>query len=76
MIPVLGVLESLGKIHDILDNAVSKQVYNTACILASLFKYASRQHYEVWASQDSFLQNFKDSVPPSDAFLYGHFNWS
>ena len=33
----LEVTELLTKIHDILDNAVSKWVDNTACILAYLF---------------------------------------
>ena len=34
--PVPEVLEWLTKIHDILDNAVSKRVGNTACTLVSL----------------------------------------
>ena len=28
------------------------------------------------ASQYSFLYNFQDSVPPTEAFLYGCINWS
>ena len=76
MIPVQEVLELLTKIHDILDNAVPKQVLNTACILASLFNIASRQHHEVWASQYPFLHNSKDSIPPSEACFYGNINWS
>ena len=70
------VLELVTKIHDILDNAVSKHVRNTACILASLFDSAFRQCCEVLASQDLFLHNFTDSVPPSEACLYGCINWS
>ena len=31
---------------------------------------------EVWASQFPFLHNLKDVIPPSEACLYGHINWS
>ena len=50
VIPVSGVCELLIKIHDILDNAVFKQVGNSAYILAHVFNSASRQHCEVWIS--------------------------
>ena len=63
-------------IHDILDKAVSKQVENSACILAHLFNSVSRQHHEVWASQFPFLHSLKEVIPPSEACLYGHINWS
>ena len=44
------------KIYDILDNAVSKQVGDTAHILVYLFfNSASRSHFEVWASQFPFF---------------------
>ena len=42
VIPVVEVYELLTVICDILDNAVSKQVENTANILAFLFHSASR----------------------------------
>ena len=76
MILVQHVLEFLTKIHDITDNAMSKSVGNTAHILASLFNSASRQFCAVWASQYPFLHHFKDSVPSSEAFLYGCINCS
>ena len=41
-----------------------------------LFNSASRQYHEVWAMQFSFLHNFKDTLPLSEAFLYGCINWS
>ena len=42
VIPVSEVHELLLKVHDILDNAVSKQVGNSACILVHVFNSASR----------------------------------
>ena len=76
MIPVSEVCELLIRIHDILDNAVSKQVWNSAHILGHAFNSASGQHCEVWTSQFPFLHSLKDMVPPSEACLYGHINWS
>ena len=70
------VRELLLQIHGILDKAVSKQVGNLARILAHLFNSVSRQHREVWASQFPFLHSLKEMVPPSEACLYGHINWS
>ena len=70
------VHELLIKIHDILDNVVSKQVCNPACIFAHVFNFASRQCCEVWASQFPFLHGLKDVFPPSEAHLYGHINCS
>ena len=64
------------KIHDILDNAVWKQVDNSAHILAHVFASTSRQCHEVWASQFPFLHGLKDIVPPMEACLYSHINWS
>ena len=55
---------------------MSKWVENAAHILASPFNSTSRQCHEVLASQYPFLQNFKDSVSPSEACLYDHTNWS
>ena len=52
-------------IHDILDNALSKWVGNTADILAYLFSSASRQHHEGRTLQFSCLKKIKDAVPPS-----------
>ena len=74
--PVSEVCELLLKVHDNLDNAGSKQVGNSAHILAHVFDSLSRQHHEVWASQFTFLQSLKDVIPPSQAFLYGSINWS
>ena len=76
VIPVSEVRELLLWIHGILDKAVSKQVGNSACILAHLFNSVSWQHREVWASQFPFLHSLKEVVPPSEACLYGHINWS
>ena len=59
------------KIHDILENAVSTWVGNSACFVAYLFNSASGQHYGVWASQFPFLHNIKDSILPIEACLYG-----
>ena len=70
------VHELLLKVHDILDNAVSKQVGNSAHILAHVFSSVSRQYREVWASRFPFLHNLRDVIPPSKACLYGHINWS
>ena len=69
------VQEAQMKIHDILDSAMSKQVGNTVHILANLFISASSQHYDFWAFQYPFLHNIKDSIPPSEACLYGQINW-
>ena len=63
------------KIHDILDNVLSKWVGNTACYLGSLFNYALRQHHGVWDSKYQFLHNFQASASSSKACLYGHTNW-
>ena len=76
MIAASEVHELLTKIPGILDSGESKQVSNIANILASLFISVSRQHCGVWASQFTFLNNFKDSVLPSEACLCGHINWS
>ena len=70
------VHDLLLKVHDILDNAVSKQVGNSANILAHVFNSVSRQHHEVWASQFPFLCSLKDVIPPSEVCLYGHINQS
>ena len=76
VIPVSEVHELLTKVHDILDSTATKWVGNSACILAHAFNSGSRQHYEVWASQFPFVHGLKDVVPPSEAHLYGHINWS
>ena len=76
VIPVSEVCELLLWIHGILDKAASKRVGNSACILAHLFNSVSRQHHEVWASQFPFLHSLKEVIPPSEACLYGHINWS
>ena len=52
---VSEVHKLLTKIHDILDNVVSKCIHNTAHILAYLFNSAFRQCYKVWTSQFPFL---------------------
>ena len=70
VIPVSEVHELLLWIHGILDKAVSKQVGNSAHILAHLFNSVSRQCDEIWASQFPFLHSCKEVIPPSEAFLY------
>ena len=54
VMPVSEVRELLLRIHGILDKAVSKQVANSAHILAFLFNSVSRQCCVVWASQFPF----------------------
>ena len=76
VIPVSELHELLLRIHDILEKAVSKQVGNSACSLAYLFNSVSRECCEVWASQFPFLHSLKEVIPPSEACLYGHINWS
>ena len=76
VIPMSEVHELLVWIPGILDKAVSKRVGNSAHILAHLFNSVSRQHHEVWASQFPFLHSLKEVIPPSEACLYGHINWS
>ena len=34
------------------------------------------QCHEVWASRFPFLHSLRDVIPPSEACLYGHINWS
>ena len=68
--------ELLIRINDILENAMSKCVGNTAYILAYLISSASRQHHDIWSSQFPCLHNLKDTVLPSEAFLYGCLNLS
>ena len=41
-----------------------------------MFNSVSRQLCEVWASQLPFLHSLRDVIPPSEACLYGHINWS
>ena len=76
IIPVPEVHELLPKAHDILDNAVFKWVQNSACILAYVFNSVSRQCHEIWASQFPLIHSLKYVIPPSEACLYGHINWS
>ena len=76
IIPVSDVCELLIKVHDILYNTVSKQVGNSACILVHVFNFAYRQCHDILASQFHFLHGLQDVVPPSEACLYGHINWS
>ena len=70
------VHELLLRIHDILDNVFSKQVGNSACILAYLFNSVSRQCHEVWPSQFPFLHSLREVITPSEACLFGFINWS
>ena len=56
-------------IHDILDNAVSKWVGNTAHTLAYLLNPISRQHGEVLGSQFPLTCTIKDSFPPTEVYL-------
>ena len=75
VIPVSEVYELPLKVYDFLDNAVFKWAGDSAHILAHMFNSASRQHYEVWASQFPSLHSLKYVVPPSEASLYGSINW-
>ena len=68
VIPVSEVCELLLQIHGILDKAVSKRVGNSAHILAHLFNSVS--------ILIPFLHSLKEVIPPSEACLYGHINWS
>ena len=72
---VSEVHELLTNILDIVDNAVSKWVCNTAHISEHVFNSASRQCHGVWASQFPFLRSLKDTVPPCEACFYGCINW-
>ena len=45
---------------------MSKQVGNTAHILANVFNSASKQWQEVWASQSPLFHSLEDMVPPSE----------
>ena len=76
IIPVSEVCELLLKVHHFLDNAMSKQVGNSANILADVLNSVSRQHHEVWSSQFPFLYSPWNVIPPSDFCLYGHIKWS
>ena len=64
------------KIYDILYSAFTKQVGNVAFILAYLLNSTSRSCPEVWDTQFPFLHNINDTVPPSEACLSIHINWS
>ena len=46
------------------------------CILAHVFNSVCRQCHEVWASQFPFLHSLREVIPPIEACLYGHINWS
>ena len=46
------------------------------CILSYLLNSVSRQCHEVWASQFPFFHSLREVIPPSEACLYGHINWS
>ena len=41
-----------------------------------MFNSVSRQCHKVWASQFPFLHSLREVIPPSEACLYGHINWS
>ena len=41
-----------------------------------MFNSVSRQHREIVASHFPFLHSLRDVIPPSEACLYGHINWS
>ena len=69
------VYELLLKVHDILDKAVSKQVGNSACILAHLFNSVSGSIMRYGLHSLLFI-SLRDVDPPSEACLYGHINWS
>ena len=70
VIPASEVHDLHYKIHDILHNAASKRVGNTACISTFLFYFASRQHCEVWVLQFPFFSSIKDNDPLRKACFY------
>ena len=76
VIAASGVHKLLTKIHVSLDSALSTWIGNMAIILAYLFNSSSRQCHEVWASQFPSFHNIKDIVPPTEACLSSHINWS
>ena len=41
-----------------------------------MFNSVSRQHCQVWASQFPYLHSLREVIPPSEACLYGHINWT
>ena len=41
-----------------------------------MFNSVSRQCCEVWASKFPFLHSLREVIPPSEACLYCHINWS
>ena len=41
-----------------------------------MFDSVSRQHHEVWTLQVPFLHSLREVIPPNEACLYGHINWS
>ena len=55
VISVSEVYELRTEIHDILENAMSKQAGNIAHILADVFNSASRQCHEILALQFPFI---------------------
>ena len=63
------------KFYDTVDNAVCKWLGNAGHILVYVFNSVCRQHYEIWALHFPFLYSFKDTVPASDAYLYGCIIW-
>ena len=40
------------------------------------FNTVPRQHHKVWDLHFPYLHSFMDNVPPSEACLYDHINWS
>ena len=73
-IPIPEVHDLLGKIHNILDKAVSKLAWNAGCTSAFLFNSDSRQQHWVWALQYLFLNMIKGTVPSSETCLSGLMN--
>ena len=55
---------------------MSKQVGNTACILAYIFNSTYRQCHEVWALHFSSPLHIHDAVLLIEVYLSGHINWS
>ena len=62
------------KIHDILDNAVSKQVKDTCHVLVYILFPGSVLRSGLKISP--FFTILRNTTGPSEASFYGHINWS
>ena len=73
---LLQMLQQNEKSTQILDIAVSKWVDNTSLIVPYLLNSTSMKSHKVLASQFTFIHKVNASIPPCEACLYSHINWS